>query len=153
MKTLKIEIPEGFQIENFDQKTGLIKFTATPKDITERIKDFADVLSYHNISNDEFEKYCQNLSDDEIAYKQIKLIVAALNEGWVPDWQDSDQYKYYPWFDMDDSSSSGRFSFLCSVSQDSSSGVGSRLCFKSRELCEFAATTFLAFYKRFHVIQ
>jgi hypothetical protein len=152
MKTLKIEIPEGFQIENFDQSTGVIKFTPTPKDITERIKDFADVLSYHNILNDEFEKHCQNLSDDEIAYKQMKLIVSALNEGWVPDWQDSDQYKYYPWFDMNDSSSSGRFSFDYSGYQRSASGVGSRLCFKSRELCEYACRTFLDIYRKFFTI-
>jgi hypothetical protein len=31
------------------------------------------------------------------AYAKLFIIAEALNEGWVPDWADSDQYKYYPW--------------------------------------------------------
>lgn len=42
---------------------------------------------------------------DEVAYKVLKVIVEILNEGWVPDWKNNNQYKYYPWFDV--SSGSG----------------------------------------------
>ena len=43
-KTLKIEIPEGFKIDNFDINSGVVKFTPIPKSITERIKTIEDVV-------------------------------------------------------------------------------------------------------------
>jgi len=121
--------------------------------ITEKIKNFDDVLNYHNIQKEDFEKKVEDLTADEKAYQQIKLIASALNEGWVPDWKDYDQWKYYPWFDMDESSSPGRFSFYCSDDLGSLSTVGSRLCFKSRELCRYAAETFLEIYREFFTIK
>ncbi len=121
--------------------------------ITEKIKNFDDVLNYHNIQKEDFEKKVEDLTADEKAYQQIKLIASALNEGWVPDWQNDDQWKYYPWFDMDDSSASGRFSFDLSADLGSGSLVGSRLCFKSRELCRHAAETFLEIYREFFTIK
>lgn len=152
MEILKIQVPAGFQIDSFDKSTGEIKFAPKPKDIKERIKDFDDVLLYHDISPDQFKKECESLTDDEIAYKQLKLVVSALNENWTADWQNDDEWKYCPWFDMDDSSSSGRFSFFGSGNRLSRSLVGSRLCFKSSELCKYAATTFLEIYRRFFTI-
>ena len=35
------------------------------------------------------------------AHYQLIIIAEALNEGWVPDWNDGDQPKYFPWFDME----------------------------------------------------
>ena len=153
METLKIQVPEGFQIDSFDKSTGEIKFAPKPKDIKEIIKHFDDVLLYHDISSDQFKKQCGGLTDDEIAYKKLKLIVSALNEAWIPDWQNDDQWKYYPWFDMDGSSSSGRFSFCDSDDRDSYSHCGSRLCFKTRDLCEYAAKTFIDIYREFFIIK
>ncbi|MDM1557082.1 hypothetical protein HX126_21230 [Chryseobacterium indologenes] len=153
METLKIQVPEGFQIDSFNKSTGEIKFAPKPKGIKERIKDFDDVLLYHGINSDQFKKQCAGLTDDEIAYKQLKLITSALNEDWTPDWQNDDQWKYYPWFDMDSSSSSGRFSFDHSDDLFSASVCGSRLCFKSRDLCEYAAKTFIDIYREFFIIK
>ena len=31
---------------------------------------------------------------DEIARRKLETIAAALNEGWKPDWNNTDQYKY-----------------------------------------------------------
>lgn len=45
MKTLKIEIPEGFEVDTFDQQSGEIRFREKPKDVKERIKTVADVLA------------------------------------------------------------------------------------------------------------
>ncbi|MFL9835013.1 hypothetical protein [Chryseobacterium terrae] len=149
METLKIQIPEGFKVESFNESTGEIKFTPIPKDIKERIITFEDVLKYHVISEEKFKNDCISLSADEIAYIQLKLIVSALNEGWFPDWEDDDQWKYYPYFYMDDSSASGRFSFDGSDDRHSFSSVGSRLCFKSHELSDYAAEKFLDIYKTF----
>lgn len=146
MQTLRIEIPKGHEVESFDKSTGVIKFKETPKDITERIKTFTDVLEHLNIDEDDFVDRIEDMTEDEAAYVKIKLIVRTLNEGWVPDWSNSNQYKYYPWFRMGSSSGVG-FSFYVDGNGDTISNCGSRLCFKSRELAVYAGEQFENIYK------
>lgn len=149
--TLKIEIPAGYEVDNFDPSTGEIKFREKPKDIKERIKTFADVLNHFGIDETYFNEQNEDLESDEVAYRKVKLIVKALNEGWTPDWSDSDQYKYFPWFNMGSSSGAG---FSCGVCGGWSaySGVGSRLCFKNRDLAKYAGQQFESIYKEFMTI-
>jgi hypothetical protein len=78
-----------------------------------------------------------------IAAAKLYIIADALNGGWEPDWSNYNEYKYYPWFNMRPSGF-GLFRVFCSHSH---SGVGSRLCFKSEEIAEYAAKTFLDLYK------
>ncbi|WP_407497459.1 hypothetical protein [Elizabethkingia meningoseptica] len=149
--TLKIEIPAGYEVDKFDPSTGEIKFREKPKDIKERIKTFADVLNYFGINETYFNEQNEDLESDEVAYRKVKLIVKALNEGWTPDWSDSDQYKYFPWFNMGSSSGAG---FSCGDFDlwFTSSNVGSRLCFKNRDLAKYAGQQFESIYKEFMTI-
>lgn len=149
--TLKIEIPAGYEVDNFDPSTGEIKFREKPKDIKERIKTFADVLKYFGIDETYFNEQNEDLESDEVAYRKVKLIVKALNEGWTPDWSDSDQYKYFPWFNMSSSSGAG-FSCLGCDGWCTGSDVGSRLCFKNRDLAKYAGQQFESIYKEFMTI-
>ena len=69
-------------------------------------------------------------------------------------WNNDDQRKFYPWFDLSDSSdnSSGSalgFSFGYYDYDCSNSGVGSRLVFPSRKVAEFVGETHLELYKDF----
>lgn len=146
MQTLKVQIPDGFEIDSFDKSSGEIKIKPKPAKITDRIKTVEDVLNYHGITASQFEQQCQGLSHDEVNYRIIKLLAVALNEGWVPDWTNPNQYKYFPWFEM--AGSSG-FRFDDCVSWGSGSDVGSRLCFKSRELAEHAGKHFTDQYRKF----
>jgi hypothetical protein len=146
--TLKINIPEGFVIDSFEASTGEIKFKAIPKDIKERIKTFVDVLIELKIDGKEFVEQTKNLPADELAYKQLKLIVQAFNEGWVPDWTNSSEGKYYTWFKMG-SPSGGGFSYDDFDGWDTASGVGSRLCYKSSDLAKHAGQLFESIYKDF----
>lgn len=123
-----------------------------PKEVTERIKSFLDVLADMGITHEEWQSSCAGLTSDEIAYRQLVLIAQSLNEGWVPDWGNSNEYKYYPWFNMGGSAGSS-FSFYDFVSDSSRSLVGSRLCYKSRKLAEYAAKQFIEIYKQFYLIQ
>ena len=107
MNTLKIQIPDGFKIDSFDVESGEVKFAPLPKDIKERIKNFGDVLKYHGITMSEFTLKYGSLELDEQAYIQLKMIVSALNEGWIPDWNNDDEWKYYPWFKMGSASGVG----------------------------------------------
>jgi hypothetical protein len=151
METLKIEIPKGYEIEKFDTTTGVVSFKEKPKNIKERIKDFSDVLEVLGIDADDFEEVNEGLEEDEIAYRQIKLIVKALNEGWNPDWSNSNETKYFPWFRMGSSSGSG-FSYGGCDHWVTLSYVGSRLCFKSRDLAEYAGKQFTEIYKNYMTI-
>lgn len=54
---------------------------ATAKKITDRIKTFLDACEALNISIDWFEEQTQFDSPDEKAYKKMKIIARALNEG------------------------------------------------------------------------
>ncbi|MBA4852040.1 hypothetical protein [Emticicia sp. BO119] len=70
------------------------------------------------------------------------------------DWNDFGQYKYYPWFDMENSSGSpSGFSFNVFGYDFAYSSVGSRLVFPSREIARYVGQTHLELYKDLMVIQ
>lgn len=148
MNTIKITIPEGHVVDNFNAATGELSFKPIPKDVKERIKTFSDVLKENGIDEDDFRQVNDGLPLDEAAYRSVKEIVKAFNEGWVPDWTDSSKYKYYPWFKMS-SPSGGCFSSYDYGNWNANSGVGSRLCFKSADLAEHAGKLFENIYKEF----
>ncbi len=84
------------------------------------------------------------------AYTKLIIVARALNEGWEPNWQDSSERKWYPYFNL----TSG---FACSVTgcvwADTGTGAGSRLCFKTEELARYASTQFIELYKKYMIIQ
>jgi hypothetical protein len=123
-------------------------------------KDCLEKKSFKEIKT--FEDACEELdimpdgvfsitdTSDEIAYMKLKTIIKAINQGWTPDWNNSNQEKWYPWFNL----SSG-FGFSCSgcICDWTYSGVGSRLCFKSEENSNYAAKQFLDLYEEFLTIK
>ena len=111
------------------------------KDIKDRISCFDDVLKENGTTREEFEKSCIGFEPDEIAYRMAKLVCIAYNEGWIPDWNNNNEYKYYPWFKMGSSSGVG-FSYYGYGYWSAGSRVGSRLCFKSSDLAKHAGKLF-----------
>lgn len=88
---------------------------------------------------------------DEIVYRKLKTIVRALNEGWVAKVYDNSEERYYPYFYHNESPSGFAF---CGSDFDYSctfAGSGSRLCFKTRELSNYAGEQFLDLWKEFIV--
>jgi len=149
METIKIEIPKGYMVDSFDKQTGEIKFKEKPKNVIERIKTVADILADNGITQEEFDMNCIGLEKDEVAYKLLKLLAKSLNEGWVPDWNNDNQYKYVAWFWMGGSSGFRCYDYAV---WGSHSSVGSRLCFKSRELAKYAGKQFTEVFKQFMII-
>lgn len=121
-------------------------------DITEKIKTFEDALKATGETQSSFDARTVNDSTDEIAYKKIKVIAIALNDGWKPNWKNDDEYKYYPWFDFEDDGGLG-LSCLDYDRDFSTSAVGSRLCYKTRGLAEYAGKQFASIYAAMMVIQ
>ena len=115
--------------------------TFKPKDIMERVKTFEDacrelgedhpfVSAYTAwIKHEEFDD-----QEDILAYMKLRIICAALNEGWEPQFTE-DEWRYYPWFwlytqkeinDMDEDEKTDRR--LMSTGDYQTGACGSRLC-------------------------
>jgi hypothetical protein len=90
-----------------------------------------------------------------IAFYKLSIVSQAAwkQEGKVIDWNDWDQYKYYPWFRMSDSvGSSGGFSYGVCLCDDTASVVGSRLVFPTLEIAKYVGKTLIDLYRDFMVI-
>lgn len=145
--------------EKLSEKLGVkvVTFKAvcesTPKDITKRVKTYADacaVLGIEPRNEDVLTKL--GFTKDEIAYRKLKTIVEALNEGWRPNWLDSNEYKYWPWFYIKEVS--GACDGLAYADSNNAPSrtythFGSRLCFKTYDLATYAAKQFIDIYNEY----
>lgn len=148
------------------------KETIDNRPVTERIKTFEDAIAALGENHPNVIAYNCMVDVDEydepdiLAYMKMRIVAAALNEGWTPDWGNKNERKWYPWFyilteeeynDLDDDAKCrvvGRAygsayaggGLVCSNASDVSaySGTfnGSRLAFKSKELAEYAGKQF-----------
>lgn len=140
--------------------------------VMERVKTVEDAVQELGEDNKLVAEYqtlydCNgdNLTPDLLAYLCLRIITAALNEGWEPQFT-PDEYRYFPWFalytkeeydrlDDDDKKRCvlrpGNVSYshyllvgvhAYSASSYSFSGSGARLAFRTRELARYAATQF-----------
>lgn len=114
--------------------------------ITDRVKRFEDACQVLNLDPEDV--LSKSDTADEAAYKKLKVIVKALNEGWEPDWNEGDEEKWYPWFYLNQPG----FRLNHVAYHYTLSNVGSRLCFKSRELAEYAAKQFQSIYQDFFTL-
>jgi hypothetical protein len=143
-KRIYPDAPEWLK-EKLEQEFGADYFQPESH---EEIKNFEDACVKLDI--DPLSVSNESDTPDEAAYKKLKIIIKAINAGWEPDWNNSDQRKYWPYFIL----SSG-FGFSAS---DYGFGltdttVGSRLCFQSEEKCTYAANQFLGLYEEFLTIK
>ena len=78
----------------------------------------------------------------------LSKILEVNNGDWKPDLGDTNQCKYYPWFEIIKDGSSGfRLSYHGYDCSRSSARLGVRLACKSSELARFMAKTFPELYK------
>ena len=76
-----------------------------PKDITERVKTFVDACEVLGDQHPYVQQWAateaafrgDEKTEDFLAYLKLRIIVAALNEGWEPQFTE-DEYRYFPWF-------------------------------------------------------
>lgn len=185
----KSKLIEAYKTANDEQKEILVnlydKEVFKPADVRERIKTFEDACreldsrceDNHPLVS-EFEAlqgyFCENdnLSKDVLAYLQLRIICAALNEGWEPTFT-NEEYRWYPWFVIYTKEELARMSeekrrrvvgrsyviayaygglvyaFAYYASSSSNANNGSRLAFKSEELADYAGKQFIEIYADF----
>lgn len=113
----------------------------------ESIKTVEDALNATGMpSTPEFNEVPEEMRGYFKAVYEAVAITKALVGDWKADWNDWNQRKWFPWFEM----SSGSFVFggtYCAYS-DAGAGSASRLCFPTKEMAEYAGRTFTDIYSR-----
>lgn len=124
------------------------------EEITDRVKTYEDACKVLGVEpiNEQNAK-AQGFRSDEIARRKLETIAAALNEGWKPDWNNTDQYKYYPYFYIQENAKgkgSAGLSFASTAGTASATyaNVGSRLCFYASRLARYAGNQFTDLYEQ-----
>lgn len=181
----KNKLMEAYKAANDEQKEFLTnlygKEIFKPADVRERIKTFEDacnalgnhafVNQYRRIAEEQNPRMDES-AKDLIAYLKLRIICAALNEGWEPTFA-NEEYRWYPWFVIytkdelarmseekrrrvvgrSDGSAYASGGLVCAsasnASSYSNSYYGSRLAFKSEELADYAGKQFIEIYADF----
>lgn len=127
--------------------------TFKPKNIRDEINDWNDILRLSGANADDY-KFRPGETDDELAYRQGKLIATVYNQGTFLDPANTNQYKYYPWHKITkDSSKPSGFGLSCHFCAywHSGSGVGVRLCFANEYDAIDAGKKFIEIYERLKI--
>ena len=163
---------------------------ADKRSVTERIKTFEDACRELGEEHPLIQAYRQILEIatcedymketfgvDMVAYLKLRIICAAINEGWEPKFTE-DEWRYYPWFylytqqeldDMDDDEKQERhmidtgdyeteycgFGFANSsdVPSNPNASLGSRLCLKNSELATYCGKQFISIWADFNLVR
>ena len=171
---------EQSQKEFMKQLFGADTFASN---VMERVKTFQDAVNelgddnplvqqFVCVCNIAFNNSSVKFDADIIAYLKLRIIAAALNEGWEPQFTE-DEYRYYPYFyfytkeeyeqlsDADkkrcvgrsghNASANGGLVYASSNAGSAYSGtlIGVRLAFKTRELAEYAGKQFINIWADF----
>jgi hypothetical protein len=117
------------------------------------IKSFSDACKTLGISEENIpevsmlpEKHQKSIT----AFYKLVTIIEAINNGWQPDWSDSNQWKYYAWFGVKASKknpSGSGFSRSCYNLSNTRTYVGSRLCVDSSVKAIYLGEQFADLYK------
>lgn len=146
MKHLKLELQKAIEAyQKGDSKTKNLLIDLYGKeyfltDIKDRIIDYESAckeLNFEPLSIYDFEMLPEEDRNRYYARHQLTIGIRASNQGWSPNWDDSNEYKYYNYFYKN------KGGFGCRVSYCySDSGLGSDLHFKNSDLAEHANKVF-----------
>lgn len=118
------------------------------------ITDFKDIQSFAiacevcGTTEDEFNQRFNNigLDIDTINYEKAKIVCKAINQGWKADYNDTNQKKWFPVFQV--LSSGFGFSDSYSYYVFTYAYSGSRLCLKDEARSDFAGTQFSEIFEK-----
>lgn len=193
MDTIKIQkknVIKAYNNSNDEQKKLLEalfgKKIFKPKDITERIRTFEDAcreLGGEHPFVMAFDCYLENVHDaniqdaNMIAYLKLRIICAALNEGWEPQFTKGEK-RWIPWFflytkdELNQKSADWKskrtivptgdyqneYAGFASAHPDDApsyapAGIGSRLCLKNENLANYCGKQFIHLWADFHLMR
>lgn len=172
---IKIAVPAGKKAEWVDGFLKLVdnEEAKEKKPVTERVKTFEDACKELGIDAEAIQQQWQDAGItmlDEVAYQKLRIITAALNEGWEPEFKE-DEYRYYPycilytkaeieqkddewkdehnlqlWFGSGDSYNGAKCGLAFAFSRDAwsvaNASISARLAHKTEELAIYSGKQF-----------
>lgn len=173
---VKVEdIKRAFDEANDNVKNSILNLFPKFKEaipVTDRVKTFKDACREVNIDPKLYMIMCEKEPADVIAYKKLRVICKALNEGWTPRFVEG-EWRYYLYIHICSEDEIIRMSeeeksrvvfrsnintvaeggFSCAVASYVSAsvhtGFGSLLAFKTKELAEYAGRQFIDLWADF----
>lgn len=146
MKTITIEIPDGKKAKWVNVVLTLVD--DKPQEPNEQIKSFEDAVRFlgvNSLDNNKDLIFAQDYPVSFVAtnkdmckinaYTKLLIIATAWNkiDGFVAYWEDTNQCKYFPWFEY----SRDAAGFVCAdasyISTYADAHFGSRFCFMTSE--------------------
>lgn len=146
-------------IQTFDDACAALGYAENNK----MISDYYYALTI--TSKETEEAFAERFGADMLAYMKLRIITAAINEGWEPKFTE-DEWRYYPWFYLFTEEEYSRFSeekkqrcvlracgnayaygglvyaHAADASANSGTSVGARLAFESEEKAKHAGVYF-----------
>ena len=155
------------------------KFSGTIP-VTERVKTYDDAVNelgedhpFVVAANSAVWRYPEDYNQDIVAYLKLRVVVAALNDGWNPEFTE-DERRWFPWYrlytkeEIDNLSEEDKEQVLlwggsadcgsrCGLAyaysgyawSGSYASLGSRLSLKSKELADYAGKQFIELFASF----
>lgn len=129
-------------------------FDAKITDLVKSYEDACDLLGIDPVGSLPDVSGC--MSQDRkflIAFHKLTIIARALNEGWEPDWINTDENKWFNWWYVDTKTAGLGSGGPTNAPSAAIATVGSRLCFRTEALSDYAAKQFLPLYEEYLLIK
>lgn len=155
--TLKEAQEKVIELTEEDEDTTVFDFYTDEQEyeeITDCVKSYTDACNVLGIEPmNEQDMKARGYRPDEIARRKLETITEALNEGWKPDWNNTDEYKYYPYFYIKENAKAQgtaglAYAYAINAASSSAARIGSRLCFHDSETARYAGRTFTELYEQ-----
>ncbi len=153
--------------------SGTIPVTERVKTYDDAVKELGEDHPFVVAANSAVWRYPEDYNQDIVAYLKLRVVVAALNDGWNPEFTE-DERRWFPWYrlytkeEIDNLSEEdkeqvllwggcaaygSRCGLACANSRYAWSGshaiFGSRLALKSKELADYAGKQFIELFAPF----
>lgn len=111
-------------------------------------EDACRVLNIQPINEEVFNIFPKEDQRSMLAYHKLTVITRALNNGWKPNWDDQNEWKYYPLFRYVNAGLS--CADASRTAANTAASIGSRLCFPTSALAKYAAEHFADLYRDYY---
>ena len=147
------ELLEGYAAADMPLKKLIKEYFEIniPKSIIKQVGDFDDILRISGKKLKDIIPWKEPKNKQQIsqnAFAKIQLISEVYNEGWIPDFNNSNESKYFPYFEKNAPGGWG-FCGSCSYGWSSFCRYGFGSLFKTRELSDNAGIKFLSIFKEY----
>lgn len=156
---------EGLSPFDFTMDVVEVEEKKEDNDIEKDFEDAREKLDSFNVTSDEAAKHFDSLAQliRNANPRHIKALIALnklftiaekwnKDDGFVPDFSNKGQWKYFPWFEY--SKEAAGFVFACTddTASNAAARIGSRLCFKSESRAEEFGKKYVDLYNEIFLL-